>query len=181
MSEIKVFKDVPICSFLIVSMTIVFSLYATTLIKQVPCGKNVMSSFLSNFVHMDFYHLTSNLIALYSLSRLEREVGPSLFLQLIVFLLVVNTVLEVSFHKIFPTTKCSIGFSGILFGLITWDLITTKDLDIYLLISIFTMVVVPSLKRSNVSLSSHCIGAISGIIGGIITSIMYPDQRSSLL
>ena len=181
MSEDKIFKDVPVCSFLMVSMTLIFSLYVTTAIKEVPCGKSVMSSFCSNFVHMDFYHLTSNLIALYSLSRIEREIGALLFIQLLVFLLVVNTVLEVSLHKIFPSTKCSIGFSGILFGLITWDLITTKDLDIYLLISIFTMVVIPSLKRKNISLSSHCIGAVSGIIGGILTSIIYPGQRSSLL
>lgn len=72
-------KDIPVSVFFAVSIIIVFSLYLTTAIKTIPCGNDVMSSFLSNFVHVDSYHLMANLFALYSLSRVEQNVGPNGF------------------------------------------------------------------------------------------------------
>lgn len=70
------FKDIPVSVFLAVSLTVIFSLYLTTLIKTIPCQKNIMSSFLSNFIHTDITHLMVNLFALYSLARVERDLGP---------------------------------------------------------------------------------------------------------
>ena len=105
---------------------------------------------------------------LYALARVERDIGAKKFISLLLFLLVFNSIVEVAVYKIFPNIPCSIGFSGVLFGIMTWELVTTKELDFILLTSIVSMVAVPSIQNNNVSLIGHSIGAISGIIGGLI-------------
>lgn len=162
------FKDVPVSVLLAVTMVVVFSLYVTNLLKTVPCGKKGLSILLGNFVHVDFYHLVANLFALYSLSRIEVRLGWKKFIGLVVFLLAFNTVAEVAVHMAYPDIPCSIGFSGVLFGMMTWELVSTKQLDIMLLLSIFTTVVYPSLTSTKASLSGHLVGAVSGIIGGLL-------------
>lgn len=168
------FQDIPVSLFLAVSIIVVFSLYLTTAIKTLPCGKDIMSSFLSNFVHIDFYHLMANLFALYSLSRVEREIGTKPFISLIIFLLLFTSIAEVTAHKIFPSLPCSIGFSGVLFGIMAWELVTNKDLDFILILSIIAMVTMPSFHNSKASLMGHAVGAIAGIIGGILWKKLAP-------
>ena len=80
-------KEVPLCSFIAVVLIVVFLLYVTTLLKVVPCGKDIMSAFYSQFVHLDINHLLANLLALYSLSRVERKVGWDNFTALLLRLL----------------------------------------------------------------------------------------------
>ena len=109
-----------------------------------------------------------NLFALYSLARVERDLGPKKFIKLLIFLLILNTIIETITYKIFPTIKCSIGFSSVLFGIMTYELVTSKKLDFMLLISIIGTVILPSLKNQNVSLVGHSIGAASGVIGGLL-------------
>lgn len=161
-------KDIPVTLFLAVSIVVVFSLYLTTWIKTIPCGKDVMSIFTSNFIHLDPYHLMSNLFALYALSRVEQQLGAKKFIGLIIFLLIFTTFVEVLVHKIYIQIPCSIGFSGILFGIMTWELVTNKELDLILVLSIIAIVAVPSIQSEKVSLLGHSIGAIGGVVGGLI-------------
>ena len=46
-------KIVPISSFIAVSIITIFSLYITNVIKTIPCGDTVLSSFYSNFLHIE--------------------------------------------------------------------------------------------------------------------------------
>ena len=162
------FKDIPVSLFLAVSIVIVFALYVTTAIKTIPCGKDILSSFYSNFVHIEPYHLMANLFALYTLARVEKDIGPKRFGALIVFLLLFTSIVEVISHKLFSKLPCSIGLSGVLFGIMTWELTTTKELNIMILISIAGIVVTPSIQDPKASLIGHAMGAIAGIIGGIL-------------
>ena len=66
MNDPNEFKDIPVSIFLAITIIIVFSLYFTTAIKTIPCGKTIMSAFYSNFVHTDIYHLVGNMVALYA-------------------------------------------------------------------------------------------------------------------
>lgn len=66
---------------------------------------------------MDYYHLSSNLLGLYAISRIEYRIGLKKFILLIVFLLIFNSIIEMALYKTVPTTKCSVGFSGVLFGI----------------------------------------------------------------
>lgn len=167
-------KDVPISAFLAISLIIVYSLYITSAIKSKPCNKDLTSVFMSNFIHSDWYHLTGNLYALYALSRVERRLKPLKFFSLVLFLLFFTSIIEVMLHKMNPDMNCSIGFSGVLFGITTWELVTKQQLDFYLISSIFVMIITPSLKDKKISLTGHTVGALSGIIGGIIWNKLGP-------
>jgi membrane associated rhomboid family serine protease len=162
------FKDIPVCSFIAISLLIIFLLYFSTILKNIPCGYSLLTTFSRNFIHTDMYHLIGNLFSLYALSRVEYKIGIQKFILLLSFLLIFNSILEIILYKSFPSIKCSIGFSGILFGVFTWELITTKKVDIYLFISIISTIIIPSLTHSNISLSGHFIGAFSGILSGSI-------------
>ena len=118
----KNFKEYPICSFISVLIIIIFSLYLTNAIKTIPCDKDMKSIFISQFIHTDFLHLLSNLYGIYSLSKVEYKYGPKKFFGLLIFLLIFNTIFEGILHKIIKT-PCSIGFSGVLYGVLTFDMI----------------------------------------------------------
>lgn len=171
------FKDVPVSIFLSVSIIVVFSLYLTNAIKTIPCGNNVLSGFFSNFIHIEPYHLMANLFALYALSRVERNIGAKKFITLIVFLLIFNTIIEVALHKLFPKIPCSIGFSGVLFGIMTWELVTNQELDFILLVSIGAMVLSPSIMNPKASLLGHAAGAATGVIGALIWKKIAPNMK----
>ena len=161
-------KDVPVSVFIALSMIVVFLLFNAKVVTALPCGKSIHEVFMSNFVHVDLAHIMSNLYALYAISRVEQEMGLMPFIYLLIFLLIVNTIAEFVARRIWKDIPCSIGFSGILFGLFTWELVSKKKFDVELLLAIVIMVVGPSLQRKEVSLSGHAIGAVSGIVAGLI-------------
>jgi len=167
------FKDIQVSLFIAVSVVIVFALYITTVLKTIPCGKDLMSIFCSNFVHLEPSHLIANLFALYNLARVERELGPKRFGCLIVFLLIFTTITELCAHKLFSNLKCSIGLSGILFGIMSWELTTKRGFDLMIMLSIIGVVVTPTVQNSKgSSLLGHAVGAIAGIVGGIVWKLV---------
>ena len=164
------FKKRPLCAFIAVIIIIVFSLYLTNAIKTVPCDKDMTSIFISNFIHTNFTHLLSNLYGLYSLSRVEIKYGSKKFFLLIIFLLIITSIFEIIVHKII-NLPCSIGFSGILYGVLTFEMIMTKNyFDYYLFGAIISDIITSKVFKNNISVSGHIIGAISGIIGGLTLS-----------
>jgi membrane associated rhomboid family serine protease len=170
-------KDVSVSVFLAVSIIVIFSLYATTALKEIPCGKDVMSLFYSNFVHLDVYHLLSNLFALYALSRVEVATGGKKFTALIVFLLLFNTLAEAAMYRIFKGLPCSIGFSGVLFGVAAWELVTNKGFDWMVALSLVVMIAGPSIQNPKASLMGHTVGAVAGVVGGLLWSKMAPTLK----
>lgn len=172
--ENQYFKNIPVSLFLATSIVVVFSLYLTTAIKTIPCEKDIMSIFIGNFIHIDPYHLLANLFGLYSLARIERQIGTKRFIGLLIFLLLFTSITEVAIHKLYDKMPCSIGFSGVLFGLIAWEMVTNRELDFVLLTSIIMLVAAPSINNPKASLTGHAVGAISGIIGGIIWKKLSP-------
>ena len=167
----KNFKDVQVSAFVGLSIVIVFILFNIQVINALPCGNDIHEVFLSNFVHIELSHLISNLYALYALSRVEQEMGFKPFIWLLIFLLLFNTLVEFLARKLWKNMKCSIGFSGILFGIATWEIVSKKQLNIEILLAIVIMVVGPSIQNNRASLTGHFIGAISGIIGGVLWKI----------
>jgi membrane associated rhomboid family serine protease len=161
-------SDVPVSTFLGVTIVIIFSLYFTSVITSIPSGKDVMSQFASNFVHADIYHLFSNLFSLYALSRIEVRIGPKAFFSLIAVLLISNSIVESIVHTLKPDLRYSIGFSGVLFGIASWEIVTTQTVDMFILASIGLNVVRPSLCNDKISLAGHSIGAVTGVIMGLL-------------
>ena len=132
----KNLKIYPVCSFISVVIITIFSLYFTNALKTIPCGKDMQSVFVSQFIHVDFLHLVSNVYGLYTLSTVEQKYGPKFFFSLIFFLLTINALLESLFHKFFDT-PCSIGFSGILYGVLTFDKLLLLYMLFFFLFRIF--------------------------------------------
>lgn len=162
-----IIKNNPICSFISVLLVIIFSLYLTTVIKTVPCKKDMTSIFLSNFIHVDFIHLVSNLYGIYSLSRVENILGSKIFFLLIFFILFFNTFFESILHKLIDT-PCTIGFSGILYGVLTFEFVYSDKFDYNLLSSIIIMLFINKFIDKKSSFIGHLVGAISGIISGFL-------------
>jgi membrane associated rhomboid family serine protease len=158
----KNFNQNPVCSFISVLIITIFSLYFTNAIKTIPCEKDMQSVFVSQFIHVDFFHLLSNLYGLYSLSRVEQKYGPKFFFSLIFFLLLMNAIIETILHKII-ITPCSIGFSGILYGVFTFELVSKGvNVDYLLFISIIANMVANDIFKNNISLQGHLVGAVTG-------------------
>ena len=139
--------------------------------------KDVMSLFYSNFVHVDIYHLISNLFALYALSRVEVATGGKKFTALIVFLLLFNTLAEAAIHRLFKGLPCSIGFSGVLFGVGAWELFMNKEVDWFVVLSLVFMIAGPSIRNPKVSLMGHIVGAVAGVVGALLWSKMAPKLK----
>jgi membrane associated rhomboid family serine protease len=169
-------KTVPVSTFVAVSIIVVFLLYTTSVLKSVPCGKDVLSQFKSNFVHTNGSHLFANLFSLYTLSRVEVRIGSKAFFTLVSILLVTNTMIETVLHKIKPDMKCSIGFSGVLFGILVWEMISRSKLDLYLLAAISLQVVAPSMGDSKISFVGHAVGAVSGLVIGAVWAKIAPEH-----
>ena len=165
--NIKNFENIAICSFLAVFIITVFSLYFTNAIKTIPCEKDMASIFMTNFIHTDFAHLIANLVGLYALSRVEYKTGPKKFFILLLFLLFFNTIFEFILHRII-NTPCSIGISGVLYGILTFEIICTKNIDYSMLTAVLLNVFIAYGFDKKSSLSGNLIGAISGIFGAII-------------
>lgn len=165
-------KDFPVSVFIAISMIVVFLMFNANVIAVLPCDKGISDVFMSNFVHIDAMHLISNLYALYAVSRVEQEMGFQSFIWLLIFLLIVNTLTEFVSKRIWEDMPCSIGFSGILFGLMTWELVSKREFDVEVFLAIIIMVVGPSLTNKKVSFSGHVIGAVSGIIGGLLWKLI---------
>lgn len=166
----------PFTSFIAVILLVIFCLYFTKIIHKVPINKDFFSILGSNFIHLDFDHLIANLVSLYALSRIEKRMGLQKFSYLILSLLFLNTLFETLLHRYFPINN-SVGFSGILFGLTTWELVLQKKVDTALLVSL-VLLLLPSLKYENVSFTGHAVGVISGLTIALFYKNVLSNQNS---
>lgn len=158
---------IPISSFIATILIIIFLLSFSTLLKIEPCNKDFLSSIVSNFLHTDIIHLIFNLYGLYVLSRIESEVGSTHFGIVVLFIVLINTFIEILLHKII-NLPCSIGFSGILYGILAYELISGNKKVSYHIAMIVIYDIVASRFNKKISLISHFIGIISGILVGLL-------------
>jgi membrane associated rhomboid family serine protease len=144
---------------------VIYALYKIEFIKNIPCEKDVLSILKSNFVHTDGAHLMANLYGLYAVSNIETKLGTDNFVWLFIFILVISTLTEYIIKQTFDI-KCSIGISGILMGLLTWNIIISNKVNgkhnLESIIAVVILVAYPSIKCKNSSLSGHLAGALSG-------------------
>lgn len=150
---------------------------------RTPCDLSLKNVFFSNFIHVSFLHMMYNILALYTLVRLEKRFGGRIFLILIMFFLVTTTLSEFFLRKYIPELGCSIGFSSIIFGLFAWELCTISDFDVATLATITIISITPYLRDNKVALYSHILGAVFGIIASFIfvphSSIIQSIKQSS--
>ncbi len=142
------------------------------LIRILPtlCNKNLsnMESLTRalgrNFVHGNLNHLLTNVYALFSLSRIESDIGSKKYVILTVLVLLLATMMEYVVSWYFPGLPCSVGYSAVLFGLSAYELVKTKSLNKNTIAALIYMVIYPTLQNRKASLLSHGFGAISGVL-----------------
>lgn len=155
--------------FLVISiiLVIIYLGYNSGKLKTLPCGPGFLAAFERNFIHLDLTHLAANLGSFYVLSRIEAQNGSGNFFKVILLLLALTTTGEVVF-KLGQGSKCAIGFSGILFGLIAWELINSSGkINAQIILGLILAVAGTSLNNPKASLEGHALGAAAGVVAGI--------------
>ena len=111
--------DYPITSFIII---LLLSIHLYQHIDKSIIIYNMKNLFLqklfSTFFHLDGFHLFQNCITLYNLKFIESMASSKEYAKMILFLIVINSVIWNIMSELF-FIRFSIGFSGVLFGIIT--------------------------------------------------------------
>ena len=145
-------------------MIIISSLFIFRQSVYLPCGSDLLSTFSRNFIHVDPLHLIINLYGFYQLANLEFSLGSIHYLSLIFLLAIIQTILEHLYQTITPfPTNCSIGFSGILFGILTF-IFFKKAINPKLLLALFVSILSSSATDPQISLIGHLFGLIAGLL-----------------
>lgn len=146
---------------------LLISLMVTIFLVQIPIPNfsfGPVNYILRSFFHGNSYHLLANLFSLWQLNSLTKQLGTKQFSQLLAFLLITSSLILYTIHTLFPDTKVTtIGFSGVLFGLI----IVTNFLVSGNLISVSgeaILQILPQFFVPGISFWGHLSGIISGII-----------------
>lgn len=149
-------------SVIIVKLCVIFAMYRIGILENITCDTDFGSVLSRNFIHTDLQHLLSNVLMVIILYRIENEIGLYNYIQLIISILISVSLLEMFASRVFKL-KCSIGYSGVIFALIAWEVAKNQKLDIFGVMYLL-LILYPSVKNNNISFSGHLIGIISGIL-----------------
>ena len=144
--------------FLSIILTVVYLSYSANILNSLYCKDTIPAKIVSNYIHINLVHLLSNLVGLYFLSEIEEKIGSHKFLILILFLTLSLSACEYIFFK----SKCSIGISGILYGLVAYEMFKFKDIDYNVIGALVTLFLFGG--NSKISHSGHLLGFIVGVI-----------------
>ena len=154
MKIIKYNKNISIFISILLSLT--YFLYNSNILTTIPCDQDFSSKLLSNFIHTNSVHLISNLMGIYFISELEIKIGSSNFLTLVILITVILSIFEYAVKS-----GCSIGISGVLYGLVAYEMFKFKNVDYNVL---FTLVLLFLFSGdSKISHTGHLLGFIAGL------------------
>lgn len=114
--------------------------------------------------HANMSHLLANMTSLFFLSRVEQSIGWGTYIEAILFIWVVSSLLLFTLHNLVPAMKVkTVGFSGIIFGLIVVNYVLSGMRSTtaakYLILSIIPQIMIP-----NISVEGHFCGILAGLI-----------------
>jgi membrane associated rhomboid family serine protease len=124
----------------------------------------VLREVLTAFIHANVQHVVLNGLAIYSLARIEAMLGSRVYLYTITYFLVMNALVIESINR-FYETPLHVGFSGVIFGLLT--LYPSNNIfgwycnPKYFIVALLA---VTQLLFANASFIGHLAGIISGYI-----------------
>ena len=95
-------------------------------------------------------------MGIYFISELEIKIGSSNFLTLVILITVILSIFEYAVKS-----GCSIGISGVLYGLVAYEMFKFKNVDYNVL---FTLVLLFLFSGdSKISHTGHLLGFIAGL------------------
>lgn len=131
---------------------------------------------LRSFYHANTAHLLANAISLYSLSFIEDIIGGTQFLFAIIFIWIVSSIILYLIHLLVPSRKVlTVGFSGIIFGLIVIYYALLNQSSAVNLAGLIVSIL-PQLFVRGISFEGH----LSGIIAGIIYIFVFPPKQKMI-
>lgn len=151
----------------------VYLLYSFDIFKKIPCDNSFINILIRNFIHTNMLHIVSNIAGLVILYKIESSSGFHQFALIFLSILLLNTFIEYILYSV-TDINCSIGLSGIIFGFAVFELINHTDCTLAAITALLAMVVIPSLKNSNVSIVGH----LTGVLAGLIVAIIYKTYVS---
>jgi len=97
------------------------------LIHFVPMVKEIVYNFenifisklILPFIHINNIHLFQNCFAFYNMHYIELIISQSKYIIMLLFIIIMNTIIQIIYNKITNYNDNAIGFSSVLFGLIT--------------------------------------------------------------
>jgi membrane associated rhomboid family serine protease len=125
-----------------------------------PCQKGLAYSFARTFIHSDWIHLLFNLYAFHDLSRILTRIAPNY--DLLIAVITGLTVLGDNLLYRTDLVTCSIGYSGVVFGLITY--LFMKRVSYRELLINLGYLLIPSLIHPRLSLTGHLLGVAAGAV-----------------
>ena len=149
---------------LIIAILLVFINFGVQYNIPNVCGNGFFNSILRNFYHVNTAHLIINLFSFYVLSRVEILIGSGQYIVLLLMILLISSILDFIITLLFPNINCSIGFSGILFGLLAWEMMKLNNFNFIVLMLLIFNVITPTMINPKASLIGHSIGAFAGVI-----------------
>lgn len=102
------------------------------------------------------------------LLQLEYRFDTYKFIYIVSFLLLASSGIHLLIDKITGNKSCAIGFSGVLFGMIAFQM-GLQGFTPALIAELTTLLVLPSLNNPRISFVGH----LSGIIAGIMATQIF--------
>ena len=142
--------------FISISITLIYFLYNSNILTTIPCDQDFSSKLLSNFIHTNSVHLISNLMGLYLISELENRIGSSNFSILVILITIILSLFEYTVKS-----GCSIGISGVLYGLVAYEMFKFKNIDYNIVLTLILLFLFSG--NSKISHTGHLLGFIAGL------------------
>lgn len=136
---------------------------------------------LHSLVHGSAVHLLVNIFTFIQLYRLEQILGSRNYFILILIILILSSLLYWLINKLLYGSylQCSVGFSGVLFGLLVWSrmVINGGSFNIREILLWSSLLIIPVLQNPRISLLGHLSGLLVGLFLWPILSPILLGQR----
>jgi membrane associated rhomboid family serine protease len=164
----------PVSIILGVALSVVFGLYRSNVVQGVDCSNNVGAAVVRDFTHTDTLHFLVNMLSFVYVSGIESREGSVKYLAVIGGILLLSALATVGLTTMLKL-RCSIGFSGVILGLMAYGLVTSDLKQFWVpLLYLIGVSVLPT--SQNVSISGHLIGLGAGSIIGLIDRYALPKS-----
>ena len=168
----KTFWWRPVTGMIIMILITMFFLVQKGVITHVSCKQTIENIFQRNFMHANLEHLVSNIMVLFILSQIETQIGSVEYLKVMTAILVASVLAEFVANNCFKI-PCSVGFSGVLFGLTAWELFNNDRIHYINIVVVVALIVLPAMSDKNSSIAGHLIGALAGVL---VAQIIRPPK-----
>lgn len=175
----KVSKYRPVSIAVAAALTGVFAYEQSANAKPIDCSNTFGATLSRDFIHTEMPHFASNMLALFLVSNVEAQIGSVEFVAAMGSILLLSALLTMGLTRLF-NFNCSIGFSGVLLGMMAFALVSADSkvlnwsaLGVLLLTSVAPL----ATPESRVSVSGHLIGIVSGLAVGLVYRLRKSSAR----